>query len=1011
MDKITAKQEIEKLVEKFKHDEKRFKSAHYNETEVRREFIDPFFTALGWNVADSKEIKHEDSAYITVEPGKRAKKHPDYGFYLDGTLRFYVEAKKPAVKLYQEQEPALQIRRYGWSSNLPIGVLTDFEELIVYNCQIRPNGSDSAAVGRVRSYKYTEYLEKFDEIFELLSKESVRKGSLFALVDKQRGTDTVDIAFLREIENWRELLAKNIALRNPTLTSRDLNQVVQNTIDRIIFLRIAEDRGIEQYGTIEALLNGRNLYHDLKRIFQSAHDKYNSGLFEFSDPDIGDQLAMSIVIDDKPLQEIIGNLYWPKSPYIFNVMPVDILGQVYERFLGKVIRLDNGTAVIEDRPEIRKAGGVYYTPVYVVNYIVKHAIEKLVDGKTPDEVAKLRILDPACGSGSFLLGAYHFLIRWHLDYYLAHPKHAAKKLRKHGHDWVLDILEKQRILLANIYGVDLDSQAVEVTKLSLLLKMLEGENAATAQSSMFRTTDKILPDLSQNIQWGNSLVESDFYDPRSAETFTEEELLRVKAFDYAADSNFGGIMREGGFDAVIGNPPYIRIQILRETSPEISDYYTSSKYQSARSGSFDIYILFIEKALRLLKSTGVMGYIVQHKFFTAQYGRALREMISEGKNLSQIVHFGAQQVFLGATTYTCLLFLDKTPHDRFDFIQVENLKSWAINPDSATQRSTINASDIAATSWNFSQENGAKELYRKVRGSNVPLQEFAQIFVGLQTSADDVFILDIVEEGDTFYKMASKSLGTEWILEKELFFPIVSGQDVNRYKPLPNRQYVLFPYRILDERASLIPYAELKQKYPQTATYLEANRTVLEAREKGKFKDDKWYRMGRSQNLGIQSRAKLCIPRLLDFLYVAYDQHGEHFLDNVDVCGISIKPEYNQHQIEYLMGLMNSRLLRWYFPSISTNFRGEFLSANKQFIGSVPIRMINFNSIEEATKHDEIVRLVSQMREYQAKFIGLHGQQAKIMAQRIDRVDHEIDALVYALYDLNQDERRFIQAT
>jgi len=173
-------------------------------------------------------------------------------------------------------------------------------------------------------------------------------------------------------------------------------------------------------------LNGRNLYNDLKRIFQSAHDKYNSGLFEFSDPDAGDLLAMSIQIDDKPLQEIIGNLYWPKSPYIFNVMPVDILGQVYERFLGKIIRLDNDTAVIEDKPEVRKAGGVYYTPVYIVNYIVNQAIGRLVEGKTPDEVAKLRILDPACGSGSFLLGAYNFLLKWHLHYYTENQRNNIK---------------------------------------------------------------------------------------------------------------------------------------------------------------------------------------------------------------------------------------------------------------------------------------------------------------------------------------------------------------------------------------------------------------------------------------------------------------------------------------------------------------------------------------------------------------------------------------------------------
>lgn len=574
---------------------------------------------------------------------------------------------------------------------------------------------------------------------------------------------------------------------------------------------------------------------------------------------------------------------------------------------------------------------------------------------------------------------------------------------------MLHILEKQRILLANIYGVDLDSQAVEVTKLSLLLKMLEGENAATAQSSMFRVTDKILPDLSENIKWGNSLVESDFYDKHSAETFTEEELLRVKAFDYAADTNFGDIMREGGFDAIIGNPPYIRIQTLRETSPESSVYYTSSQYRSARSGSFDIYILFIEKALRLLKNTGIMGYIVQHKFFSAQYGRALREMIVDGSHLSQIVHFGAQQVFLGATTYTCLFFLDKTPRQSFDFIQINNLKSWAIRPETFTHRSTINIANVSSDSWNFSQENGAKELYRKLREPNLPLEKFAQIFVGIQTSADDVFILNILEVGDSEYKIFSKSLKTEFILEKELFFPIVSGQDVNRYQPLPYRQYILFPYHILDEQTSLIPYAELKKNYPKTAAYLDANRFILENREKGKFKDEQWYRMGRNQNLGIQNKVKLCIPRLLDFLYVAYDQFGEHFLDNVDVCGISIKPEYSQHRMEYLMGLLNSRLLRWYFPSISTNFRGDFLSANKQFVGALPIRPIDFNQAEEVTKHDRIVGLVSQMQEDKSKFTELHGQQAKILGQKIDRLDREIDALVYDLYNLTQDEIRSIE--
>lgn len=252
------------------------------------------------------------------------------------------------------------------------------------------------------------------------------KGSFdkYAAITKgKKGTAEVDAAFLNEIESWREMLAKNIALRNPELSQPALNYAVQQTIDRIIFLRICEDRGIESYGQLMALQNGTNTSKRLTELFRKADERYNSGLFHFRDEEDffepPDKLTLGLDIDDKPLKEIFQHLYYPDSPYEFSVLGADILGSVYERFLGKVIRLTEGHhAKIEEKPEVKKAGGVYYTPTYIVDYIVKHTVGKLVEGKTPKQVEKLRLLDPACGSGSFLIGAYQFLLDWHLKQYV-----------------------------------------------------------------------------------------------------------------------------------------------------------------------------------------------------------------------------------------------------------------------------------------------------------------------------------------------------------------------------------------------------------------------------------------------------------------------------------------------------------------------------------------------------------------------------------------------------------------
>ena len=631
-----ALKQISNLVERFERNIEAYRNPAYNETQLRREFVDPFFEALGWDVTNKagyaeqyKDVIHEDAIKIAG-----ATKAPDYCFRIGGVRKFFLETKKPSIDIKGQIDPAYQLRRYAWSSKLPLSILTDFEEMAFYDCRFRPKPSDKPSVGRIRFYTYTQYLDSFEEIYNLLSKESVLKGSFDKFAESERlkrGTTEVDAEFLKEIESWREALAKDIALKNPRLTVPEINFAVQLTIDRIIFLRMCEDRGIEHYGQIQNLLNGTNTYRRLIEIFYHADDKYNSGLFDFRT----DRLTPELKLDDKPLKDIFKNLYYPESPYEFSVLGADILGHVYEQFLGKVIRLTEGhRAKVEEKPEVRKAGGVYYTPTYIVEYIVKNTIGKIVGAGlsarrvgaahcgrpeegthrgvplprqlTPQQISKIRILDPACGSGSFLLGAYQYLLDYHRDWYQKDgpQKHTKEIYQGRGGQWYLTIQEKKRILLNNIYGVDIDPQAVEVTKLSLLLKVLEGENQDTLERQMKLFRERALPDLGSNIKCGNSLIGPDFYSVGAGlalPLFDKDEIYSINPFDWQKE--FPEIIKEGGFDVVIGNPPYGAWFQAAEAA-----YF--SQYYKVFAGVKDVYTCFIERGLRLLGKGGKLSYIV-----------------------------------------------------------------------------------------------------------------------------------------------------------------------------------------------------------------------------------------------------------------------------------------------------------------------------------------------------------------------------------------------------------------
>ena len=992
-----APETIKLLVQRFSDNIDSYRASSYNEAQLRREFIDPMFKAMGWDVDNEaghaepyKDVIHEET--VRIGPATKA---PDYSFRIGGARKFFLEAKRPAVRIGTDPVPAYQLRRYGWSAKLPLSILTNFSEFAVYDCRIRPHKNDKASTGRTLYLRFTEYLDRWDEIARVFSKEAILKGSFDKYAEstrRKRGTAEVDGSFLAEIESWREMLARNIALRNKQLSVREMNHAVQRTVDRIIFLRICEDRAIENYGRLRALLNGPNTYKRLGELFHRADERYNSGLFHFQRErgrEDHDAWTLDLTIDDKVLKEIIKRLYYPESPYEFSVLPADILGQIYERFLGKVIRLTPGhQAKVEEKPEVRKAGGVYYTPTYIVDYIVKNTVGKLCEGKSPKQVAKLRILDPACGSGSFLLGAYQYLLDWHLKWYLDHdPARHAKGKRpavyqvRHN-DWRLTTRIRKEILLNNIFGVDIDQQAVEVTKLSLLLKVLEGETAETLNRSLELFHERALPDLSNNIKCGNSLIGPDFYEGKQATMFDQEEVYRINAFDW--QNEFPDVMKRGGFDAVIGNPPYVRQEGLGQFKA-----YFESHYETFVSTA-DLYVPFVEKGHKLLNSSGVFGMIVSNKWLRAAYGKRLRGFLTNQASPLEVLDLAGLPVFAKATVRTIILISARQhrPGKRLKYlapISLEKFKRVRSAEDLERLKEQdaigVNSEGLSGECWSFSGQDTALAM-KRVQELCVPLNQYvlSKPFFGIKTGFNKAFVID---------RKTRDALIADDPGSIEIIKPLLTGRDVRRYRSEFKDRYLLLTY-----------IGVQIEKYPAVLAHLQRFQRRLQKRcDKGNY----WWELRACDYYDRFEQPKIIYPDIGTGCRFTLDRSGyystntTYFLPSSDL---------------YLLGILNSKFSHFYFSRVCARLEGggtTYLRFFAQYVERFPVR-----SPTDSDKgcHDRIVELVERMLDLHKRLHEVRTEHDKnVLRRQIAATDDEIDRLVYELYGLTEREIKIVEET
>jgi len=909
-------------LESFRLRQKELLLPAYKEASVRVEYIDPLLIALGWDVGNSAG-KPERFKDVVVEPSQEVDGHkraPDYALRVGGERRLFVEAKKPSIYLKSETAASYQARRYAWSAQLPIVVLTNFRELAIYDGRYRPLQADPTRKARIRYYKLDELEANWSEIHALISREAVEAGSLesyTATSGAKGGSERIDRVFLKDLEEARQLLLAHVADKNPSLTDAELLRAIQLTLDRIIFLRICEDRLIEPYGALRNAAEQPDPRKALEALYRDADSRYNSGLFHFDDepgrhsPDL---LTPTLIIDPVILKATVLRFYPPSSPYAFGLMPVEVLGNAYESFLSQRITRVGGKVALELKPEVRKAGGVYYTPEWLTSRVLDMTLDPHLRDLDPDKpkLKSLRILDPACGSGSFLVQAYRHLLDWYLRQYVQDPEKAMARKpprleRNKLNELALTLGERKRILLTHIFGVDIDEQAVEVAKLSLLLTLMEEQDATDVSLQLEVFKDRILPDLDLNIRCGNSLISTDILSDTDLADTHSPARARIRPFDWRAF--------DGEFAVIVGNPPWLMAgyDIEADALTYLKQHYDSYV------GKADLYYLFIERSLGLLQDGGRMGLVVPNKMYSTASAKGLRKLLAEKPWVVGILDFQAAQLFEGATNYTQVLIASKrTNEGHVDYARATNrlalMQSWSV------PRSQLRAED-----WDLSSPR-ARNLWDKIRAGASPLRDIASGFGnGVQSGADKLLVLT---------REAVEGLK----LEGAYVRPLVRGQDIRDGTLAQPEKFLIFPYKKMNDAFVVLNPSELTRA-PWLEAYLRDREAALRKRQW--FKQSavdltgQWWGLMYLDGPSAFEGTHLVTPSLSNRANFAL---GDGRLFPTGTAGVTSVELPASVDPRALLALLNSTLLSTFALAHSPVYQGGFHKFSKRYIDSIPIR-------------------------------------------------------------------------
>lgn len=997
---MTNIERLQVLVNRFRANLPYYKDTrnNYNEHSCRIEYIDPLFKILGWDVANEKGLAPQYREVI-AENYSTPTDRPDYTMTLRGVAKFFVEAKKPAVDIKKIREPSFQTRKYGWNANHRIAALTNFEYLAIYDTCYIPKEDDDCSVARYRIFHFSEYADRYEELLGMISRDAVYSGKFdeylddnFPTVDGEK--QQVDTLFLTQINEWRVSLSNELYRKGGRYQSLEvLNDVVQEFINKIVFLRICEDKNLPLYHKLQDTVSEPNqLQAKLEELFRDADHRYNSGIF--AGKDIVFDLSSTVISD------MIKGLYYPQSPYLFNIIEPNLLGKIYEMFLTEqlVFLADNTVGLGKKKDCLNRS--VVTTPTEIVKYMVEKTLSKACDGKSPAEILNIHIADIACGSGIFLEEAFSYLQDYCIQQYIAAGK--KEHLLEIGNDcYKLPLDEKKRILCSCIYGIDIDVHAVEVTKFSLLIKLIENETAPSVADVI-----PILPDLSSNILFGNSLVSE---EELNGMTVPADELIELAPFDWST-------INEGKrFSVIIGNPPYVSTEDMHSLLPKSEVEFYKKNYKTSYK-QFDKYFIFIEQAIRKTAENGYICYIVPNKFFKIGAGEKLRNLIATNQMLVSLDDFGDTQLFGNKTIYSSILLLRKQEQDKFVYSSIDSAnKLWA-----AEKVSTIELSNsiLNKLPWRLTTDMDFLSMLQKLDQIAVPLTEHAEIFNGIQTSAERPIPIywfssnDIIAESRDTIEICRD--GNNYMIEKALLRPYFkpirqSERGLNSYSILRTDKRIIFPY---DKDGRLIRIEEMKGSYPGIYTYLEAyyDRLVPKCVSESGIRDvpnataDTWYQYGRTQAL----TAFINTPKLIVGIL---SKEPMYVFDNNDIliasggtagyCAITKRTD-SPYALEYIQAWLSNPITEKILAIVGSDFEGGFTSRGTFVLPTLPFVELNFEDKAQKAIYDRVVKASQEIYDINNTLLNNPAKRiSSLLQSRKINLIKEIQGLIKKVYQLD----------